>query len=382
MSDGHSTPPSLADGSGRSQSPSDAVLPPRPAKRARLDLDPYSQQYSHHQQQSASTTSPAAPSAPDHHDPQAQRERHRLQPPTHAQQQQRQQKEEDNGLPPTIFGPDPLVPDIHRAVLDFVYAELHSARALGLLASHKGAVLEVEAKLGRLLDMSSSGSGPNAPRLSLPVTCETPIVSGPGAGPGGLRVRFEATMPAAQHAHYNRMLNKLVEQRRLKYTHLVQTDRFYAGSSSGDRVRESYDPRLAARHPGGPAACVTARICKHKLAHLDVHVPRAPFDYRVTVAIEVPIDEAPPPGAKPEPDERVKDRITYTHACVQVDLTKVTSTGTGAVTHELEIEFCDSAASVTDEVQRLDAGQPNRFRGNMVHLINNVRYLAGIALPI
>ncbi|KAI9184533.1 mRNA-capping enzyme subunit beta [Blastocladiella emersonii ATCC 22665] len=271
-------------------------------------------------------------------------------------------------LPPTLFG-EAVVPDIHREVLDFVYGILQANAHV--LESRPHAAVEVEAKLGRLVDKRTGR------RLDLPVSCETVVRL-----PAGV-VRFESDMSMPQHRHFNGVLNQLVERRVLAYTHTREIDRFHAvGTRQGDRVRVTTDAL---------AGTPLATIRKTRLDSIDVFVPRAPLDYRVSVSLEEPVDASTALGHA-DTRERHKDRISYRHRLVQVDLTQVQSlpvgtpwgspaavaaskTGDG-VSHELEVEFVDAASSILAEKRALDAGKPSKFQENVVHLVNNVRMLA------
>ncbi|ORZ37324.1 CYTH-like domain-containing protein [Catenaria anguillulae PL171] len=268
-------------------------------------------------------------------------------------------------LPPTIFGA-PVTPDIHLAVCNFIHGTI--SRYQSVLASRPNAIVEVEAKLGRLVDARGGPPGAGDQRIYLPVTCETELVS------NQIPTRFVSNMDMGLHRHFNRMLNELVMQdkRACKYTHTILVDRSY--SLAGDKYRETRDKKSGA---------VVDRTRKTKLAHLDIYVPNAPLDYRVSVAIEEPWTELPA-AARLDANERVKDRISYAHALVQVDLTMVHSVPVGQQpsagkppSYELEVEFVDAGASVLREKAKMDRGEPNRLKENIVHLVNNIRYLAG-----
>ncbi len=84
---------------------------------------------------------------------------------------------------------------------------------------------------------------------------------------------------------------------------------------------------------------------KKRISDLEIAVPGSPFDYRITVSLETSISDPPPKESLKPIQVRKKDRMTYIHGGVQVDLTQVKTLDSAGresePTHELEIEMRD-----------------------------------------
>jgi hypothetical protein len=283
----------------------------------------------------------------------------------------------DTPLPPTIFG-ERVIPDIYRQVADFIYATLaespevrrieNSLESLDLDLTNSSSPtisVEIEAKLGRLIDQRTGK------RIHLPIFCET-VIHLPDA-------RFEANMSMSQHARFNEMLNTLVQSSKgkVKYRHTKEIDQFFAVKGRRDKIRVS-------RHENTGQIVKNGIIRKRKLQHLNVYVPTAPLDYRITVALEEQVSF--PVGLEPDITERHKDRLSYQHQLVQVDLTQVSSVSRGSTTsvnqlfHEIEVEFVNTARDILLEKRRMDSRSPSKMLEHIIHLVDNIRFLAGQAI--
>ncbi|KAL7750030.1 mRNA-capping enzyme subunit beta [Sorochytrium milnesiophthora] len=293
-------------------------------------------------------------------------------------------------LQPSIFNAAPM-PDIQRVVTDFISDCLkHPAAAQALANPNGGTEVEIEAKLGRLV-WGNRPAGPSTPgvRIDVPVFCETVI---------NMRdIRFESDMTMVQHSHYNQMLNNLVGQSssRIKYKHVREVDRFYQEPGPGkSKVRATYTQDTNA---------LVAVVRKHAIKHLNVYVPTALLDYRITVNIEQTVDL--PKGIAPD-FQRMKDRIMYTHEIVRVDLTQVKTNDKkgprapaagGAPfnpyrqadasaasdkgdewrkTHEVELEFLNVRRNLGHELEKSERGQSSRFADNVGIFVNSIKMLA------
>lgn len=168
-----------------------------------------------------------------------------------------------------------------------------------------------------------------------PIGTETPILD-------TRDTRFETDVSVLQHESLNRLLNQRVTETNLtgytgpkvEYTHTKEVDEFY-----DPKIRVTRD----CRNNHHPSAHIPPNksIVKEKLAHLDIHCPGRPFDFRVSVNVEKPVP-LPPEHATPN-FKRVKDRVSYSHQICQVDLTQVKSSEqNGISTHEVEVEFRNS----------------------------------------
>lgn len=74
---------------------------------------------------------------------------------------------------------------------------------------------------------------------------------------------------------------------------------------------------------------VLAKIVKVRLADIDIYSPRTPFDWRVSVNVEMDFKgdmrELIEPDKRPgKSGDRNKDRMSYKHLAYQIDLTQVT----------------------------------------------------------
>lgn len=124
----------------------------------------------------------------------------------------------------------------------------------------------------------------------------------------------------------------------MSYVHTYETDSFFELSQSGAlSLPASIRAQLNPRHPKAKVRVTTdqktnkeiARIVKARVADLDVYSPCTPFDWRVSVNIEMNFEgdlklmtePSPMDGKRPE---RNKDRMSYRHLAYQIDLTQVT----------------------------------------------------------
>ncbi|KAF9405874.1 mRNA-capping enzyme subunit beta [Podila epigama] len=268
------------------------------------------------------------------------------------QQQQQKPQQPPTGQPPrrdhAFFGTD-VMDDVVRAVGEFLFQHCHHPN------------VEIEAKLGVLTDNSTGR------RIELPVLSETVI------------------MP--QRPAWYRFVSDMTIGYQIQYKHTKEIDQFFTGPQGKTRVTKDQSTNQVV--PNGI-------VKKDRIADLDVYSPRLPFDFRVSVNIEVPV---PPPTGNPQ-FERHKDRISYRHHNFKIDLTQVKTANTPPphqqqqrpnysqmarpppqpdMTHELEIEFVHPEELVRERNIRLNPmpGQrPDRFWEIVGYFINNVRGLA------
>ncbi|RUS17512.1 CYTH-like domain-containing protein [Endogone sp. FLAS-F59071] len=165
--------------------------------------------------------------------------------------------------------------------------------------------------------------------------------------------RFESNMTMNQHSIFNKMLND-------------QVTRCQRHDYKGDKVRVTTD-QISNK--------VVSIVQKVRVANLNVFSPGAPFDYRISVNVEVPVKmPTTPPNF-----ERNKDRLSYTHQrLIKLDLTQVKGAQRAngqppEMTHELELELLDPA-EVGRERKRGPDGD-RRYLEIVTMLINNVRML-------
>jgi hypothetical protein len=206
---------------------------------------------------------------------------------------------------------------------------------------------EVEAKLGLLMYKNSSQ------RISLQDTTETVLYD-------SSMYRFESNIPLDLHRRFNGLLNSEVSKGRLSYRHTRTVDQMYRGSSYGhDKVRVTRD------QGGRMVACIE----KKRVADLAIFFPEAPFDVRISINVEIPLEG---PSGFPE-IERKKDRMSYVflgkESRIQLDLTQVKQSGEDFPRHELELEVIDPVilASSSKAVTSFSASLRNIVRAAAVH---------------
>jgi hypothetical protein len=79
-------------------------------------------------------------------------------------------------------------------------------------------------------------------------------------------------MSVEDHKTFNQLFNALVTQKRVKYSHLKQVDKFYEGIG-----RTTFQDNVAIE-----------TIQKNRIADLHLHFPRYKFDLRISVNEELP----------------------------------------------------------------------------------------------
>ncbi|KAI6030903.1 mRNA triphosphatase CET1 [Pisolithus orientalis] len=268
-------------------------------------------------------------------------------------------------LPPlsvSILGVEPL-DEFIREIADFVHHMIMTRPNAG-----PDARVEVEAKVGVLRDKASN-------RLMLPVLVET--ILSPNIDSD---LRFETNMSAAQHKHYNTLLNQLQQTSRepthpstpLEYKHVKVVDSFYASENPRDRekIRVTRDEKTGTAHE---------IMTKIRLGDLNIYCPKRAADWRVSVNLEIPV--AHPVGTPTH--TRRKDRICYSHEEFNIDLTQVTTTSSSnplpEVTHELELEIARPSLLLFAASRRGDMNAPEHERNAFDELIrsfvNNARIL-------
>lgn len=142
-----------------------------------------------------------------------------------------------------------------------------------------GGVIEIEAKLGTLIDQTTQQ------RVHLPLRTEAVTEFQPGES------RFEAQVTRNQHQALNILLNDTVEQSHkpgyqgcpVSYQRVQSTDTFHA-PSPGDQVPPNSRIRMTRDHKTGTR---TAMV-KSRVSSLDIISPQAMLDYRISINIETP----------------------------------------------------------------------------------------------
>lgn len=212
-----------------------------------------------------------------------------------------------------------------------------------------------------------------------------------------------------QHKSYNQLLNALVESRappstltRISYSHSKEIDSFHPHSQGPGKIRVTRAQRTGE---------IKAVVEKRRVADMNIYSPQRGFDWRISVSLEEPGQSPFPPSflllrllwflqriiltlrtggiaalpTTPESHQRFKDRISYSHQFLQVDLTQVTTArttsvphsrgagggGGGETLHELEIEFRDTRVLLKEALKE-SLGEPNRYLEMIQIFLNNI----------
>ncbi|KAL4974863.1 CYTH-like domain-containing protein [Aspergillus desertorum] len=290
---------------------------------------------------------------------------------------------------PSITGLEPFE-EITKTICDFLFKHVvlrndAVAGPPGATAQGQGAIVEVEAKLGHIIDLD------RGERLRLPILTESVITR------ERIRTSFESNMTLAQHRAMNNFLNEAVRNSMpqanpkripLSYAHKKERDSFYEVSPAElpPVIRQNLNPRHKPKvrvTVDQRTGEVLAKIVKCRVADLDIHSPMTAVDWRVSVNLEMNYDGdishlAPADIGRGGASDRNKDRMSYRHLAYQVDLTQVARSepsAKGDFEHELEVEV--SAAEIRRQGQLAIAGDPNNQYQDLVKgLVDNIRILA------
>jgi polynucleotide 5'-triphosphatase len=244
--------------------------------------------------------------------------------------------------------------------------------------------IEVEAKIGTLLDPSSTTQ-----RVQLPIQSEALLLQSQGPG----RPRFESLMSMQQHKRLNEYLNRTVKmakepgRQQIDYQHTRETDTFYdippsflSGLSPevlkvqqqirrGPRVRLTTDIKTRA---------ITATIIKFRVADLEIYCPNDDFDCRISISLETryphPVDGLEEHLERGVSTARMKDRLSYRHQGFQVDLTQVTPQANPAdKVHELEVEL--DTERLLQEGRKVQNNVTSEYERLVGTFLNNIRVI-------
>jgi hypothetical protein len=115
-------------------------------------------------------------------------------------------------------------------------------------------------------------------------------------------------------------------------------------------------------------------MVKIRIADLHVFCPNDPLDCRISVNLEAdyngPVDDLRPSNSNGVPRTRTKDRLSYEHQFISVDLTQVT-TDDGGLTHELELEM--DTNTIMQEGKLIKMEQPNSYEPIVGVFMNYIR---------
>ncbi|PYI28364.1 mRNA triphosphatase CET1, partial [Aspergillus indologenus CBS 114.80] len=290
---------------------------------------------------------------------------------------------------PSITGEFPTE-EITKDVCDFLFRHVvvrndAIAAPAGAAAAGSAPIIEVEAKLGQLIDMDRGD------RVQLPILTETII----NKQFPRFRTAFESSMTVAQHQAMNNFLNEAVKRSLdqadrpripISYAHKKERDTFYEVSPNElpPVIRQNLNPRHK------PKVRVTvdqrtnevlAKIVKCRIADLDIHSPKTCVDWRISVNLEMNYDGDVSQLTVVDPargrgGDRNKDRMSYRHLAYQIDLTQVAKSESvkGEFEHELEVEV--SAAEIRRQGQMAMNGEQHQYEDLIKGFLDNVRVLA------
>ncbi|PWY86024.1 mRNA capping nucleoside-triphosphatase [Aspergillus heteromorphus CBS 117.55] len=288
--------------------------------------------------------------------------------------------------------------EITKLVCDFLFQ--HVVLRNDAIAAPAGAaatagqmpIIEVEAKMGQLIDMD------RGERMVLPILTESVI----NKDNPRFRTAFESTMTVAQHRAMNNFLNEAVKMSMpqsgqgripLSYAHKKERDTFYEVSPNElppvirQNLNPRHKPKVRVTHDQRTGE-VLAKIVKCRIADMDVHSPRTCVDWRISVNLEMSYDGdisslTLADGRGGRGGDRNKDRMSYRHLAYQIDLTQVAKSEPptkGEFEHELEVEI--SAAEIRRQGQMAITGDPkNQYEELVKGFVDNVRLLARAVPP-
>ncbi|CAG8909432.1 unnamed protein product [Penicillium egyptiacum] len=290
--------------------------------------------------------------------------------------------------------------EITKTLCDFLFQHVVmrndvNARPAGSAAAGQGTIIEIEAKLGHIIDLDSRD------RIHLPILTES-VLNRENAR---IRTSFESKMTVEQHRAMNNFLNEAVKASMpqpnstripLAYVHKKERDTFYEIQASDlpPVIRQNLNPRHKPKvrvTTDERTGEILAKIVKCRVADVDVCSPRTTVDWRVSVNLEMEytgdvsnlpvVDAAVTKGGR---GDRIKDRMSYRHLAYQVDLTQVAKSdqqpGKNEFEHELEVEV--SAEEIRRQGQLAMSGDPkNQYEDLVKGFVDNIRLLARAVPP-
>ncbi|KAI3107302.1 hypothetical protein CBS147333_6371 [Penicillium roqueforti] len=291
--------------------------------------------------------------------------------------------------------------EITKTLCDFLFQhvvmrnDVNTGPVGSVAAASQGTIIEIEAKLGHIIDLDSRE------RIHLPILTES-VLNRENAR---IRTSFESNMTVEQHRAMNNFLNEAVKASMpqpnstripLAYVHKKERDTFYEIQAADlpPVIRQNLNPRHKPKvrvTTDERTGEILAKIVKCRVADMDVCSPRTTVDWRVSVNLEMEytgdvsnlpvIDAAVVKGAR---GDRIKDRMSYRHLAYQVDLTQVAKSdqqpGKNEFEHELEVEV--SADEIRRQGKLAMSGDPkNQYEDLVKGFVDNIRLLARAVPP-
>ncbi|KAM0717717.1 hypothetical protein Q7P37_007569 [Cladosporium fusiforme] len=300
---------------------------------------------------------------------------------------QDQPLDEDLMLARSILGPweksikrNVPTPSVLRLVQDWFWTTLEANADIG--NDPRTGTIEIEAKIGTLV---RSGEQDRARFEAMNMQILNPT--------SNKNFRFESRMEEPEHKAMNEFLNAATQASMepgrvpVQYEHLYQTDTFAklspAGLASLPRALQQRNA-LAGRElrlrtsRNSKTGAVLAHIIKVPLGNLHIANPLDPYDCRISINLEVNLDQ---PGLHPDdlieherapPPERRKDRLSYKHLAYSIDLTRIDSAGV-APKYELELEV--DANVLREQIARIKGGQASAYSSVVSGFLDNATFL-------
>jgi hypothetical protein len=291
----------------------------------------------------------------------------------------------DLPLEPSITTKPPY-DEMTRTVCDFIWNQVIDNPSIrrALLESPDTQV-EIEAKWGQMQDKRSMErlTGIHATEC---VVHEVDL---------GDAIKFVSTMSEAQHQRMNKFLNSCVTLAKqdksptrapLDYKHVREVDKFYDLNATGFEmlspatraILKSWQRQRVRLSQDSKTGVVLGKIIKHRIANLHISSPKTEWDYRVSINLEINypggLDALEVTAESGAPQERKKDRMSYTHQkSYQIDLTQVVNEQ-GVKNHELELELYGH--KLIGEGDKIKMNIPNQYEEIVGSMVNNLRILS------
>ena len=212
-------------------------------------------------------------------------------------------------------------------------------------------------------------------------------------------------MNQAQHKALNKYLNRETTKAQhpsrqpIKYKHVVEVDKFYRipdeilarlpdSVQQCRRQKSQFAPRVRVTRDAKTGE-IKDKIIKIRLDDIEVFCPFKPnqYDYRISISVvyKYPFDvdgleEALENGVS---QDRRKDRMSYTHQDMQLDLTQIRDPQDpdAEPKHEMEVEL--KPERVLEEGRKSLQGMQNHYESLIGTFLNYVRALsrAQVGIP-
>ncbi|KAK6441884.1 mRNA-capping enzyme subunit beta [Oleoguttula sp. CCFEE 5521] len=270
-----------------------------------------------------------------------------------------------------------LNPSMYKVVQDWLWMKFSD------LDQVDPAMLEVEAKIGRLLNKSDG----NRANFGISSTCTI-------AESHNHLLSFESKMDTPEYKAINEALNESVIKAQVKgrepmrYRRIEQTDSSHHINATGlslipaalKQYTNTRPPRLRISHDKATQS-LKAAIIKLPVSNLHIHAPDGAYDCRISINIELSflpllaaaqlkVDDIIDHGAPAEPS-RQKNRMNYKHLAYDIDLTAVQQGD--KMSYELELEV--DAGLLKAHMGLLQRREPSAYVEIVSGFLENAQFL-------